>query len=262
MSSRDFNGKVVALTGAASGIGLQSARLLASRGAKLSLADVQWEPLQALQKELEATFDGVEVIAHKVDVRQYEQVEEWISATVEKFGRLDGAANLAGVIPTSSNVADQDLDQWKFVTAVNLDGVMHCLRAQLKVLKNGAAIVNCSSTTGLVGSAGLSSYVASKHAIIGLTKSAAKEAGQHGVRVNAVCPGNISTPMSHSAFSAVTGIAQDQAKAAFDGLVLPDISLRRMGQPSEVATLIAFLLSDEASYISGSSIVVDGGTIC
>lgn len=189
MSSRDYTGKVIALTGAASGIGLECARLLASRGATLSLADVQWEALQALQKDLEATFDGVqEVFAHKVDVRCHEQVDEWIAATVARFGRLDGAANLAGVIPKSANVADQDWEQWKLVMGVNVDGMMHCLRAQLKVLGRGAAVVNCSSVTGLVGAAGLGSYAASKHAIIGLTKSAAKEAGQHGVRVNAVCP--------------------------------------------------------------------------
>ena len=186
-----FAGKVIAVTGAASGIGLATAHLLASRGAKLSLADLQEDALQKAKASIEQKQPGAEVMVAAVDVRRHEQVDGWVAATVERFGRLDGAANLAGVIPPSIGlveIKDQDLAEWDFVMGVNSTGVMHCLRAQLAVMADGGAVVNASSIAGTTGRANNASYAASKHAVLGMTRSAAKEVGVRGIRVNAICP--------------------------------------------------------------------------
>lgn len=186
-----FAGKVIALTGAASGIGLATAHILASRGAKLSLADVQEEALQKAKAHIEQQHPGAEIMTAAVDVRRHEQVDAWTGQTVERFGRLDGAANLAGVIPPSIGLAPlarQDLAEWDFVMGVNSTGVMHCLRAQLAAMGDGGSVVNASSIAGTTGRANNASYSASKHAVLGLTRAAAKEVGVRGIRVNAICP--------------------------------------------------------------------------
>jgi NAD(P)-dependent dehydrogenase (short-subunit alcohol dehydrogenase family) len=178
--------KVIVITGAASGMGLETARLFASKGAKLSLADIQEKPLKA---ELQST--GAEVMATVVNVSNRKSVDDWISATVTKFGKLDGAANLAGVIGRQNNtagVADIDDDDWDFIFNVNTKGLMFCLRAQAPVMNEGGSIVNAASILGLIGSAKSMAYVASKHAVVGMTRSAAKELGARNIRVNCFCP--------------------------------------------------------------------------
>ncbi|KAM0277424.1 hypothetical protein ACHAQH_005786 [Verticillium albo-atrum] len=181
-----FADKVIALTGAASGIGLATAHLLASRGARLSLADLQQDALLAAQKAITEANPGAEVSITVLDVRDCAAVEAWTTETAARFGRLDGAANLLsiGVKPLS----EQDLEEWDFVQGVNFTGVMHCLRAQLKTIDNGGSIVNASSIGGITGRANNAAYAASKHAVVGLTRSAAKEVGARQVRVNAICP--------------------------------------------------------------------------
>ncbi|OHW97491.1 aba4 protein [Colletotrichum incanum] len=245
-----FSDKVIAITGAASGIGLATAHLLASRGAKLSLADTNKEGLIEVQLNIQSQYPQVEVLITAADVTDYEQIESWTVSTVDHFGKLDGAANLAGVIPKSvgkSGLIDQDFEEWDFVMGVNLKGVMHCLKAQLAVIQNHGSIVNASSIAGLQGRPYNGAYTASKHAIIGLTRTAAKEVGLRGIRVNAICPGRIDTPMSRA--SAEAGIQADAA-------------LGRSGRPEEVASLIAFLLSNESTYITGNAISIDGGWNC
>jgi NAD(P)-dependent dehydrogenase (short-subunit alcohol dehydrogenase family) len=190
MSSLPFANKVIALTGSASGIGLETANLLASRGARLSLADIQENKLNDIKAQLESKYH-VDVIITKVDVREFEEVEAWISKTIENFGKLDGSANLAGVAPKSiglKGIIEQDLDEWEFVLGVNLTGTMNSLKAQLKVMANNGSIVNASSIRGLSGAAKNASYSSAKHGIIGLTRTAAKEVGGRGIRVNAICP--------------------------------------------------------------------------
>jgi len=188
-----FTNKVIALTGAASGIGLATAHLLASRGALLSLADLQSEALERAKAAIIAAHPSAQVTTYALDVRDYAAVQAWISSTVQAYGRLDGAANLAGVVPSASStnprtVAGQDLAEWDFVQGVNVTGVMHCLKAQLDVIADGGSLVNASSIAGLMGFSSNVAYSTSKHAVIGLTRSAAKQVGPRQVRVNAICP--------------------------------------------------------------------------
>lgn len=186
MSIKD---KVIVITGAASGMGLETARLFASKGAKVSLADVQEKPLKDLEAELQQS--GAQVITHVVDVSNRKQVEDWIAATVEKFGKLDGAANLAGVIGKQSNIAGIESiedDDWDFVMGVNVIGLRNCLRAQVPHMKEGSSIVNAASILGLIGAPLNLAYSASKHAVVGMSRSAAKELGPKKIRVNCFCP--------------------------------------------------------------------------
>jgi len=157
-----FQGKVIALTGAASGMGLATAKALASRGATLSLADIQGTLLQQAVTTIQASHPSARILATTVDVREWAQVSAWIERTVAEFGPLDGAANLAGVVNKSMGVTDlveTPLEEWGFVIGVNLTGVMHCLRAQVPVLREGGAVVNVASVAGQVGRRNSAAYV-------------------------------------------------------------------------------------------------------
>lgn len=181
--------KVIAITGAASGIGRAVAQECAGRGANLALADVQEEALEQAAEELRA--QGAKVIATVVDVADSECVDTWIQATVDHYGQLDGAANMAGIEGDGKvfrSFTDTENATWDKILAVNLTGVFYCMRAQLRVMKQGAAIVNAASTAALSGRAGVMAYSVSKHGVLGLTRCAAKENGSRGIRVNAVAP--------------------------------------------------------------------------
>jgi NAD(P)-dependent dehydrogenase (short-subunit alcohol dehydrogenase family) len=184
-----ISGKVIALTGGASGIGLQTAILLASQGAIVSIADLSEAPLKEVEAKI--TASGGTVLTAVVDVRDDKAVDAWIATTVAKFEQLDGAVNLAGVIPKSINVERvQDLnnEDWKFVLDVNLNGVMYCMRAQLKEMKDGGSVVNAASICGVIGFPKNSAYTASKHAVIGLSRAACEEVGERGIRINCIAP--------------------------------------------------------------------------
>jgi len=251
----DLKNKVVVVTGGSGGIGFALVELLVSEGAKVSFADVSERALQEATEKLKAMNHPGEFISQVVDVRKPDQVNAWIAKTVENFGKLDGAANLAGVIPESINVnrvEDQKDEEWQFVLDVNLNGVMYCMRAQLQNMKNKGSVVNASSIAGIAGFPRNSAYTASKHAVIGLSRSAAKEVGDREIRVNAISPGIIDTPMHRASNKSRGGNNPSDLKW----------QIQRKGQAEEVAALIGWLLCDSSSYITGTVQVIDGGWTC
>jgi NAD(P)-dependent dehydrogenase (short-subunit alcohol dehydrogenase family) len=186
-----IEGKVVALTGGASGIGFATSMLLASQGVHLSIADISEGPLQEAVAKLKEASPAAKIISTIVDVRKDDQVNKWIETTVKKLGRLDGAVNLAGVIPKCINkerVEDLNNEDWHFVIDVNLHGVMYCMRAQLQNMNNNGSIVNAASICGTIGFPKNAAYTASKHAVIGLSRSATKEVGDREIRINCIAP--------------------------------------------------------------------------
>ncbi|KAH6970860.1 3-alpha--hydroxysteroid dehydrogenase [Ilyonectria sp. MPI-CAGE-AT-0026] len=221
--------KVIVITGVASGMGLESAKLLATKGAKLSLADVQEEAL--MQVVLDVNDSGGTAIGTVVDVRERAEIKDWIKTTVDTFGKLDGSANLAGVIGKyikKTAIQDIDDEDWDFVAGANQKGLL----TQIPHFNNVESIVNASGVAGLIGF---------PHAVMGLAKTAAKELGPRQIRCNAFCPGPVETPMFRASDD-IRGKEMD----------LTHIALGRKGQPKEVANLIEWLLSDGSSLITGT----------
>lgn len=246
-----MEGKVFAVTGDASGIGLAVAKQLKAEGARVSIADVNQESLSEAEKQLGGP--GEHVLATVVDVRDDAQVRAWIKSIVDRFGKLDGAANIAGVIGKHHGIRelkDQDDDQWKLIMDVNVTGVMHSMRAELLHMTKGS-IVNASSIQGVRGFAKHAAYSASKHAVVGLTRSVALEVAPN-IRVNAIAPGAIDTPLLKHAI----------ATLGLDDITNNDAAIKRNGSPEEMANVIVFLLSDAASFVTGAVYSADGGWNC
>ncbi|GME31727.1 Short-chain dehydrogenase/reductase SDR [Neofusicoccum parvum] len=260
-----FTDKVIAITGGGSGIGLATAHLLAARGAAVSLADVNADSLAKAKSSIRTKTPGARVMVTALDVRDRGAVAAWIKATTEEFGTLTGAANLAGVINEGLNVKTVDEtpdEEWERVLGVNLTGAMVCVSEEVREIKRvakkiseggpgGFSIVNASSIIGLKGSPRASAYAAAKHGVVGLTKSVAREMGEWGIRVNAIAPGVILTPMTLDRPGAKEGQHEWNKLAP----------LGRAGEPEEVAELIAWLLSNNSSYITGAVHEVDGGIL-
>lgn len=247
-----FAGKVAFVTGASSGIGRATALAFAREGARVVAADVQVEGGAETARAIEAA--GGEALFVKCDVSRDDDVRAALDRTVASFGRVDCAFNNAGIEGRQAPTADCSDENWDRVIGVNLKGVWLCMRRQIPLMlrQGGGAIVNCSSVAGLVGFPGIPAYVASKHAVVGLTKSAALEYAKSNIRINAVCPGVIRTPMIERFTHGEARIREQLAEGEPVG---------RVGEPQEVAEAVLWLCCDGASFVTGHALAVDGGWV-
>lgn len=245
-----FRNKVVVVTGGSSGIGKATALSFAQKGAKVVVVD--WIENNETTSLLKKT--GEKFLFIKCDVSKESEVKAMVEKTIETFGRLDYAFNNAGIEGKSAPTQDCTEENWDKVIGINLKGIWLCMKYEIpEVLKQGkGAIVNCASVAGLVGFAGLPAYVASKHAVIGLTKTAALENAKLGIRINAVCPGIIATPM-------IDRLIKNDKEVEKQFVSLEPVG--RFGQPQEIANAVMWLCSDQASFVTGHAMAVDGGFV-
>lgn len=243
------NGKVAVVTGAASGIGREVALLLAREGALVVVSDVSDAGGQETVQLIKGS--GAAATFVRCDVSQPEEVEKLMQTTVATYGKLDCAVNNAGIGGASAPTADYPLDSWNKVIAINLTAPWLCMKYEIPhMLKQGkGAIVNMASILGTTGFATSSAYVAAKHGLIGATRTAALEYSAQGIRINAVCPGFIETPM-------LTNAGLDAQTQKYISSLHP---IGRMGKPEEIAAMVLWLCSDAASFVTGAAMLVDGG---
>jgi len=250
VNALDFTGKVALVTGAASGMGLATARAFADAGASVVLADARSETVSQEAARLVAA--GHKALGLACDVRDEGQVEQMVARTVSEFGRLDAAFNNAGVMARIVPTAESTLEEWNRVIDINLRGVWCCMKFELRQMeKQGSgAIVNNASVGALTGNPGIGSYIASKHGVIGLTRTAALEYVKKGIRVNAVNPGLIDTQIARDVVAGDTRAYAEMEK---------NTPIGRAGRPEEIASAVLWLCSPGASYVVGHGLTVDGG---
>lgn len=246
----DFTGKVALVTGAGSGMGLATTKAFAAAGAAVALADVNEASVRAAAEALAVA--GHKAIGIRCDVADMVEVESMVKETVSTFGRLDMAFNNAGVQSPVAETADASPEDYDFVMGVNLRGIWNCMKFELiEMRKQGrGAIVNNSSLGGLVGIAERGIYHASKHGVVGLTKSAGLEYAAKGIRINAICPGIIATPM-------VTGMLETQPEAMAE--LMKEVPIGRLGRAEEISDAVLWLCSPASSFVIGHALPVDGG---
>jgi len=245
-------GKVALVTGGSSGIGRATAQIFAREGAKVVVADVNVEGSEETVGLIRAA--GGEAVFLKTDVAQATEVEAMVKKAVETYGRLDCAFNNAGIEGALQPTIEYDVTVWDRVLSINLRGVWLCMKTEIRQMlsQGGGAIVNTASAAGLVAVPGMSAYVAAKHGVVGLTKTAALEYAKAGIRVNAVCPGGVDTPMVQRVFSNNPQFAEAAASAEPVG---------RLAQPAEIGEAVVWLCSDAASFVTGLPMAVDGGMV-
>lgn len=249
-----FEDKVVMISGAASGFGRVAAQKFAAEGARLSLSDVNSEGLA----ETAGMFTG-DVLTCKVNVAEQADQQRWTSDTVERFGRIDVAVNNAGVIHDLASIVKTPLDEYDRMMSINARGVFIALQCQMPVMREqgGGTILNTASVAGLIGACEFGAYVASKHAVVGLTKTAALEGGRHGIRVNAICPAYAQTPMLEDI---VEDLGSSKAYGDQAGEMLAKhLPLGRVGSAEEIVDVMLMLCDPANSFMTGQCVAVDGG---
>lgn len=248
MNNYNFAGKVALVTGGSSGIGKSCIDLLVEQGASVAVVDILRDEGEALVQQINRS--GRKAIYVNADVSDPVQVDDMVAQVVAKFGRLDFAVNNAGILGEEKKTAEYSIETFNRVIKINLNGVFYCLRSEIAqmLVNGGGTIVNMSSTMGVVAYPNSAAYVASKHGVIGLTKTAAVDYGKNGIRVNSIGPGFIKTPL-------ISGSLTEEKEREFAALH----PIGRLGEPEEIAAVVAFLLSDQASFITGAHYQIDGG---
>ena len=252
-----FQGKTIIITGAAMGLGLATAKVVAERGANLTLVDYNEDALNKAKEELLGIAPDAKILTITADVSNEDAVKNYVDKTISEFGQIDGFYNNAGIEGKQAPITEYDIEVFKKVIDINLIGVYYGLRYVIPAMqKNGGGkIVNVASVGGIRGVVNQMPYVASKHAVSGMTKNAAIEYGKDNIFTNAIAPGAILTPMVAGAFKQVN----PSNPAAAEKEYAQRNPTRRLGKPEEVGKLVAFLLSDDCQYVNGQTIAIDGG---
>jgi NAD(P)-dependent dehydrogenase (short-subunit alcohol dehydrogenase family) len=253
-----FTDKVVLITGGGSGLGRAAAVRVAQEGARLALVDISEKGLAASEAAVLEAVPGAEILTALADVSSEADVDAYVAATLERFGRIDAFFNNAGIEGRQNLTEDFGADEFDKVVSINLRGVFLGLEKVLGVLRaqgDGGAVVNTASVGGIRGVGNQSGYAAAKHGVVGLTRNSAIEYGQYGIRVNAIAPGAIWTPMVEASMRQIDA---DDPKGAAEEFIQGNPT-KRYGEAPEIASVVAFLLSDDATYVNAAIVPIDGG---